>query len=191
MERALHLFGLGVFQVEIKNRRVLSWVSFPKMDPDMKILVKVINYEVLPGETIRGMAEGGERREASQARVACLGCSIVERCLSWVTLAGSRTGPLEESWVSPQRCPSQGQRGQSMPQLLLRCDQGFPALLCMQAKGVLAAWGSPQRKVVAVGCWDCSPTGLEHEHGRRSQGDTAETCSLCHRCQRRQSISWG
>lgn len=64
-----------------KNRRVLSWVNSPKMDPDMKILVKVINYEVILGETIRGMAEEEERKEASQARVECLGCSIVERCL--------------------------------------------------------------------------------------------------------------
>lgn len=47
----------------------------------MKILVKVINYEVILGETIRGMAEEEERKEASQARVECLGCSIVERCL--------------------------------------------------------------------------------------------------------------
>ena len=84
------------------------------------------------------MGEEGKRKKASPEKVACVGCNIVS--LFRVTLAQSRAGTLEVSWVTPQSCPNQGQRGQSILQLLLRYrDQGFSALLCMQAKWVLAA----------------------------------------------------
>lgn len=51
----------------------LPWVKSLKTALDMKICVKVIYYDVLPGEITRGRGGEGERKEASQTWVLYLG----------------------------------------------------------------------------------------------------------------------
>ena len=55
----------------------------------MKICVKVIYYEVLPGEITRGRGVEGKRKEASQTWVLYLGCNIVEQYLPTESYSGS------------------------------------------------------------------------------------------------------
>lgn len=55
------VFGVGVLKWEQKQWNLCLEVNSLKTDPDVKISVKVIYYEVLPGEITGGMEEEGKR----------------------------------------------------------------------------------------------------------------------------------